>query len=58
MVRMADSNNDGEIDFKEFKKVMRGHKKGKNESDKSRILRDMKNELSRFLKHRNIETKY
>jgi calmodulin len=44
MVRMADKNNDGEIDFVEFKAVMKT-KKGKDVSDKQRILREMKEEL-------------
>lgn len=57
MVRMADKNGDGEIDFKEFKAVMKA-KKGKDPTEKQKILRDMKEELSRYLKIRNITTKY
>ena len=49
MVRMADKNGDGEIDFNEFKSVMK-QKKGKDATEKQRILRDMKEELVRYLK--------
>jgi len=57
MVRAADKNNDGEIDFNEFKAVMK-QKKGKDATANQRILRDMKDELSRYLKIRGTTTRY
>lgn len=57
MVRMADKDGNGEIDFQEFKSVMKS-KKGKDANEKQKILRDMKEELTRYLKIRSVKAKY
>ena len=57
MVAAADKNNDGEIDFSEFKALMK-QKKTKDSTEKARILRDMKDELMRYLKIKRTKDDY
>lgn len=57
MVRMADKDGNGVIDFQEFKSVMKA-KKGKDITEKQKILKEMKEELTRYLKIRSVMSKY